>query len=378
MGNIDLLILDEAHECIEELATALEIRINHAANNNVYHLLSITPPYKSPLPAWKYWASQSIVKVRQQVQTFKGDGGGDVKVLRVLDGLLKNLTRLATVEDTWIVDETSTPAEVLFSPIWPTDYAHKILFRDIPHILLVSATIVPKTLELLGVPDDDSLYVSHTNVFPASRCPVYLYGASRIDHKSTFEDLQVMISRMDTLISRRLDRKGIIHPTSYDRGQLIAANSRYGELMIMPKGQGLVKGLERFRESEPPAILNSPAVTTGYDFPGSQCEYQFLVKVPFMDTRSPIMAARCKADPEYSAYLTAQILVQTCGRAMRGAEDRVENFLMDKHANWFFMPRKKDYQGKMSGGYRHLFPDWFLKQLVYPSGPPTPPARLTQ
>lgn len=378
MGNIDLLILDEAHECIEELATALEIRINHAANNNVYHLLSITPPYKSPLPAWKYWASQSIVKVRQQVQTFKGDGGGDVKVLRVLDGLLKNLTRLATVEDTWIVDETSTPAEVLFSPIWPTDYAHKILFRDIPHILLVSATIVPKTLELLGVPDDDSLYVSHTNVFPASRCPVYLYGASRIDHKSTFEDLQVMISRMDTLISRRLDRKGIIHPTSYDRGQLIAANSRYGELMIMPKGQGLVKGLERFRESEPPAILNSPAVTTGYDFPRSQCEYQFLVKVPFMDTRSPIMAARCKADPEYSSYLTAQIMVQTCGRAMRGADDQVENFIMDKHANWFFMPRKKDYQGKMSGGYRHLFPDWFLKQLVYPSGPPTPPARLMQ
>ena len=376
MGNIDLLILDEAHEAIEELATALEIRINHSANNHVYSSLGIAPPFRSPLPKWKYWAGQSIPKVRAQAQTIKAEGGGDLKVLRILDALAKNLAQLSAVDDTWIVDEESKPAEVLFSPVWPTDYAQKILFRGIKHILLVSATIVPKTLELLGVPLDDSLYVSHTNVFPASRCPVYLYGASRIDHRSTEADYQQLLGRMDTIISRRLDRKGIIHPTSYDRQQLIAANSRYGDIMLLPKGQGLTTALTRFRESDPPCILNSPAVTTGYDFPGSQCEYQFLIKIPFIDTRSPIMVARTKADPEYAPYLTAQTLVQTCGRAMRGEKDQVENFIMDKHANWFFKARTKDYSGKETGGYRHLFPDWFLRQLVYPQGPPQPPSKL--
>lgn len=376
MGDIDLLILDEAHEAIEELASALEIHINHASNSNLYSSLGIAPPFRSPLPKWKYWAGQAISKIRNQVQTVKSEGGGDLKILRALDTLLKNVTRLAAVEDTWIVDETSKPAEVVFSPVWPTDYAQKILFRGIKHVLLVSATIVPKTLELLGVPDDESLYVSHTNVFPASRCPVYLYGASRIDHRSTQADYEILISRMDTIISRRLDRKGIIHPTSYDRQQLIAANSRFNDIMLLPKGQGLTNALKVFRDSDPPCILNSPAVTTGYDFPRSQCEYQFLIKVPFIDTRSPIMAARTKADPEYSPYLTAQTIVQTCGRAMRGADDSVENFLMDKHANWFFKQRAKDWNGKVTGGYRHLFPDWFLRQLVYPQGPPIPPPKL--
>lgn len=376
MGDIDLLILDEAHECIEELANVLEIRLNHATNSNLYQSLSITPPYRSDLPKWKYWASQSIPKIQNQIKTVKSNGGGDIRYLRALDTLGKNIARLAGVEDTWIVDETSTSAEALFSPVWPTDYVHKILFRGIKHVLLVSATIVPKTLELLGIPGDDSLYVSHTNVFPASRCPVYLYGASKIDFRSTDADIIQMISRMDTLISRRLDRKGIIHPTSYDRRDMIASNSKYGDIMLLPKGQGLTAALKVFRESDPPCILNTPAVTTGYDFPGSQCEYQFLIKVPFIDTRSPIMQARVKSDPEYMPYLTAQTIIQTCGRAMRGADDKVENFLMDKHANWFFKKRERDYSGKMSGGYRHLFPEWFLKQLVWPQGPPIPPPAL--
>src|SRR5271154_1298879 len=74
MGDIDLLILDEAHEAIEELATALEIRINHASNTHIYSSLGIAPPYQSPLPKWKYWATQAIPKLRAQVQTHKTEG----------------------------------------------------------------------------------------------------------------------------------------------------------------------------------------------------------------------------------------------------------------------------------------------------------------
>src|SRR5271155_5176645 len=377
MGDIDCLILDEAHEAIEELSSALEIRLNHTTNTGLYQSLNIPPPYRSPVDRWKYWATQSIVKIRAQVQSVKSSGGGDVKYLRALDAMAKNVTRMTTIdENTWVVDEMSHPGEVLFSPIWPTDYAEKILFRGIKHILLVSATIVPKTLELLGIPENDYTYISHTNVFDARRCPVYLWGATRIDSKSTDADYQQLVGRMDMLISRRLDRKGIIHPTSYDRQLMIAGMSDYADIMLTPKGQGLVNALGNFKQGDPPMILNSPAVTTGYDFPGNQCEYQFLVKVPFIDTRSPIMSARCKADPEYSQYLTAQTLVQTCGRAMRGVSDQCENFLMDKPANCFF--RKPEYarNGKNTGGYRHLSPPWFINQRVWPQAPPQPPNRL--
>lgn len=380
MGDIDLLILDEAHAAMEELSSALEIRLNHAHNSHLYQSLSIIPPYQSPLPKWKYWATQSIPKLTGEIKNLKGKGG-DIKTLRLLDTLLKNVTRLASIEDTWVVDEQSAPAEVLFSPVWPTDYAEKVLFRGIKHILLTSATIVPKTLELLGINMEDCLFISHSNVFSAHRCPVYLFGATKIDHKSTQQDMQLLVNRMDALINRRLDRKGIIHPVSYDRQQFIYAHSDHSDIMLTPRGQGLHNSLREFREADPPMILNSPAITTGYDFPGRECEYQFLVKVPFIDMRSPIMAARGKEDSEYGAYLTAQTLVQTCGRAMRGAEDQVENFILDRHANWFLTSPKwaggGTGIGRNMGGFRHLFPEWFIKQLRWPSdGQPVPPPRL--
>lgn len=380
MGEIDLLILDEAHAAIEELSSALEIRLNHAANSHWYQTLGITPPYQSSIQSWKSWAKQSIARIQEEVQAIKKSGGGELKHLRILDTLLKNVSRIATIEDTWIVDEQSIAAEVLFSPVWPTDYAEKILFRGIKHILLVSATIVPKTLELLGIPESDYLYLSHTHTFPVSRCPVYLFGATKIDSRSTPADLQQLIGRMDMLISRRLDRKGIIHPVSYDRQLLIAANSEYKSIMLTPKGQGLTNALKEFYASPPPRILNSPAVTTGLDFANSLCEFQLLVKIPFVPMQSPVMKAREKEDKEYGMYMTAQTLVQTCGRAMRHDKDQCENFIMDKHANWFFKAPQWTGGGvgigRNMGGYRHLFPEWFIKQLVWPQGPPTPPVRL--
>lgn len=380
MGDIDLLILDEAHAAVEELSSALEIRINHGTNAQVYQSFNINPPYRSSLPAWKHWASQCISKLKQEVLNRKGNGGGDIKVARILDNLLKNVTRLAAVGDDWIVDEGSVPAEVLFSPVWPTDYAEKLLFRGIKHILLTSATIVPKTLELLGINMDDCLFISHHSVFPVARCPVYLFGATKIDNRSTNADLQQLLGRMDSLISRRLDRKGIIHPVSYDRQQMIVANSEYGDIMLTPRGQGLTKDLKEFKSSDPPRILNTPAITTGYDFPRSECEYQLLVKIPFVPMFSPVMKARDAADKEYGAYMTAQTLVQTCGRAMRAQDDQVENFVLDKHANWFLSQQKWTGGGpgigRRVGGYAHLFPPWFLKQIVWPQGPPTPPRKL--
>ena len=55
-------------------------------------------------------------------------------------------------------------------------------------------------------------------------------------------------------------------------------------------------------------VLVSPSVSTGYDFPGRECEWQFICKVPFPDGRAKIQQAtasgrqriraiRCDANP---------------------------------------------------------------------------------
>lgn len=372
MGDIGLLILDEAHHSLEELSEALTIHLDHSKSAFIYRDTGITPPYGSPLSHWRAWASSVTPQVKSYFARLKASGSGG-KRLSVVDSFLSDLTRIATVPDDWILDETVS-SDTVFAPLWPTDYAESVLFRGIKKVMLVSATIVPKTLDLLGIKQEESLFISHPHSFDPRRSPVYLFGASRIDHKATEGQLQEMVARMDSLISRRLDRKGLIHTVSYDRQNFIMNNSEHRDIMIAPKGQGLHEAVRVFRESPPPRILISPAITTGYDFPASDCEYQIILKVPFIDARSPIMKARSEADPEYIPYLVAQTLTQECGRAMRGSDDQNENFILDQHANWFLKPKARN--GQRGGGYRHLFPGWFLKQVQYPDGQPRPPKPL--
>jgi Rad3-related DNA helicase len=376
MGKIDLLILDEAHDVLEQLSTALTIVLDHNAYESVCKKSGLGPiPIGQPLSQWRDWAKNAIPVVKSLFDQVKKEGGHS-NWLRVIDSVKGILTRISTVPDSWIVDD-SKPGETSIAPLWPTDYAEEILFRGIEKVLLISATIVPKTLELLGIPHDQYTFISTAHAFDPRRSPVYLFGASRIDFRSTPGQLAEMVGRMDAIIGRRLDRKGIIHTVSYDRADYILNHSAHRGLMIAPRGKMLHDSLKLFRESDPPRILISPAITTGYDFAGSQAEYQFIIKVPFIDARSPIMKARAAADPEYLPYLTAQILTQTCGRGMRSPDDRCENFILDTHANWFLKPKSSGVSTSRSrGGFRHLFPAWFLNQVQYPSSQPKPPVAL--
>jgi Rad3-related DNA helicase len=362
-GPTSILICDEAHQLVQEVCSAIEVRLNHYHNNSLYNTLQSFPPYGKPISHWRTWAKFLHPKVQSHLKSIKESNNH--KGLATVDALAFSIERLANVPESWILDESGKD-ETLVSPLWPTDHTHKYLFKEVPKVLLVSATVVPKTLQLLGVKEEESLFLSQDHTFDPSRCPVYLYGPCRVDHKMSDGQWQEVIGRMDMLIERRLDRKGLIHPVSYQRQDDILRATRNRSLMIAPRNAGELKAaIEEFRQAKPPAILISPAITTGYDFPYDSAEFQIVIKVPFIDSRSPVMKARNDADPEYLNYLTAQTLTQEIGRIMRSHDDRGETIILDQHAGWFF---KK---------HRDLFPPWFMRQVRYANEPPAPPPPLS-
>lgn len=370
LGVYDTLVLDEGHSAVDQMCGFLEIKLDHSHYNDLYKFLSITPPYRSTMPQWKRWAFDAAPRVKTRLDDLKADTSTDIDELRQTNSLARLLVKLSEAGDDWLIQEQYGGIN-LFSPIWPTDFTERYLFRGIKHVLILSATLVPKSTRLLGIADADCLFLDHPYTFDPRRAPVYLFGNAKIDHKSTPETLAEQSGRIDTLIQHRQDRKGIIHSTSYVRQAEIVARSHYSHIMIAPpNSRELPQAILDFLASPPPRVLITPALTTGYDFPLSTCEYQIMVKVPFIDSRPAILKAREQSDPEYLPYLTAQTLVQTCGRAMRGPTDQCENFIMDSHANWFLGTRRR------RGKYAHLFPSWFLNQVQYLDGPPQPPRPL--
>lgn len=362
-GPASLLICDEAHQLVQEVCSAIEVRLNHPRNNSLYNTFQSFPPYGKPISLWRTWAKFLLPKVQSHLKSVKESNNH--KTLAQVDALAFAVERLANVPESWILDESNRD-ETLISPLWPTDYTHKYLFRDVPKVLLVSATIVPKTLQLLGVKEEESLFLSQDHTFDPSRCPVYLFGPCRVDYKMGEGQWQEVVGRMDMLIDQRQDRKGLIHSVSYAHQSTVLRLSRNRSIMIAPRHAGELKGaIEEFKRCSAPAILISPAITTGYDFPYCEAEFQIVIKVPFIDARSPVMKARKEADPDYLNYLTAQTLTQEIGRTMRAHDDRSETIILDAHANWFLKAN------------RDLFPPWFMRQVRYANELPVPPPPLS-
>jgi len=174
---------------------------------------------------------------------------------------------------------------------------------------------------------------------------------------------------IDQIVETRLDRKGIVHSVSYKRAKEIWQNSRlrdHGCLMLDDQRQAAEDVLARYRAADPPCVLISPRFATGIDFPGDECEYAIVPKVPWPPFKDPLVAARMKRDKDYPAYVTAQTLQQSVGRHHRGKDEVSETFILDSSFS------------RLRYVYTDFFGRWFtsaIRTLRSGERPPDPPKR---
>jgi Rad3-related DNA helicase len=348
LGPVSRLICDEAHDAIEQLASALQIRVPEGEIR--------TTRRPRTIKQWREWA---LSELGQKV------AGQELHAKLRHKSRQERLGRLATITEGWAVAHEN--GAYLFEPVDVRPYLSSLI-GGVPSVTLMSATITEGTIEALGLDRQTLQFHAMRMRFPVEARPVYAIDGGRIDFRSEAqpENVRHWLTRMDDVISMRLDRKGLIHPISYTRQQIILAESEYKHLMIAPRSSAdLGPAIERFRQAAAPCILVSPAVTTGFDFPYTDAEYQIIVKVPFPNTRSAIAKARVKTIPHYRELVAMQVLVQTTGRIMRSVDDQGETFILDEHFRWF---------RKQAAAFA---PSWFLDAVIVTRRIPTPPPALT-
>lgn len=367
LSHIEQVIFDEAHNAPNALAQALQITLNQ---EHVEEELKCKLPEKcdwEDMEAWKSWASVQRVaaEAEMMIQHEKIQAAHDPKQAWIrrwlfLRSLFKKLSTLALCRPgDWVVDEV--PGGYQFDPIFPGRYAESNLLFHKKKIIMVSATVRPKTMFMCGLGRHQFSFTELDSDFDPRRCPIYYVPTMRVDKRNS-NRMELLWIRLDQIAARRRDRKGIVHTVSFTRQQEIKQFSRFFDSMIInEKGEPATSTVRDFKESGPGTILVSPSVPEGYDFPDDQCRWQFVCKIPF-EPPSRIVKARESADPEYRAYQAIQTLVQAFGRGMRNRKDWCENFIGDDHLEWF-LPR-----------YRHLAPrsfHGFFKRVSILPQPPT-------
>lgn len=368
IGKFDMIVLDEAHNAPEELGSFLGVEVTM---NQIEGLLGRDWPREHDnLEEWKIWArdmAKTAKTIAVSLENTIRSGLGkrkDLRTYKEVRRMTQNLSRVASSKGSWATHMARVGRNkyltLHFDPVWPGEYAEKHLFCGIPHVILTSATIRPKTLQLLAVSDStDVQFTEYPSTFPLERRPVIWVPTIRVDKRTTGDEMRIWVAKIDQIIGGRLDRKGVIHTVSYARVDLIRQWSKYAHLMFTHETATTRDVVADFKRADAPAVLVSPSMGTGYDFPYDECRYQIMGKVPFPDSRDKIIQARTQIDPEYAYYLTMQSLVQASGRGMRSEDDVCETFVIDDHISWFI--------GKWGS---KLAPAWFRQSYRVSRGVP--------
>jgi Rad3-related DNA helicase len=358
LGPFSMLVLDEAHDALDQLSNYLAVELFPSDLDLVGE--DSFPEHQEFAP-WKVCSKVWLDRARSQREYLEaavkggladGDSRQAVRQVKHLKKLERKLAQLSSAQGDWVFQVTrrgpSGSLVARFDPVWPADYAERRLFCGIKRVVLTSATIRPKTLELLGIPADLVDFQEYPSSFPPNRRPVYFVPSVRMDKRATPGHLRAWISKIDAIIRPRLQGKGIIHAVSYQRAQWIARNSEFAEHMLVHTRESSQDTIAKFKAMQPPAILVSPSVGTGYDFADDFARWQLIVKTPFPDTRDLVTKARTKRDRDFPMYSAMQELVQTAGRIVRSESDWGETIIVDDNFGDWFWPK-----------FRKFAPKWF-------------------
>lgn len=378
MANpFELLVCDEGHLAMEALAGAVKITLTQEMCR--VGGLDVEWAVRNPIQAevvseWVGWAAENLPSVIAQV----GEVVGELKRMKKMSGgaltrsqlshRLTILTALQTaMEEITLIYDVDWLVGVRvggrvgrlweFECVWPAQISERMLFRGIPHVVVMSATLKPIAGRMLGVGRGESKFREWKRVFPAKHAPVYHVPTVRMNKDVDKAGLDRWVSRIDDWIDSRLDRKGLIHTVSYQRQRYLMEHSRHSKHFICNSGvdsDDPVTAQEAFDKfatwdlRDGPAILIGPSFSTGWNFKGDLCRWQVISKIPFKDARSPLMKARIEREPQYPWNLAMQEFVQAVGRPQRDEWDWCETLIVDDSVGWFLAQN----QGLAPEGFR--------------------------
>ncbi len=344
LGQFDLLVCDEAHAAEEWLSKWCAVTLSRAEVKALIGWdLPLTDIAAGDTDGWAKWAYQAGALVREKYQLAKDvkkDERENENLLQRLNGLGKDLAELARAPESgvkWVTERLSGGASVKFSPVWSRPWAERYLFRGIPRVILCSATIFPEDAGYLGISESDHEYVEVASGFDPRRAPFIYIPTVRVGKNMDEGMIRVWVNKIDEILKGRLDRKGLVQTTSYAYAHEIMTRSRHrgNGYLLHHTTKTAREVIQAYRESEEPCALVSPSVWTGHDFPEDLCRFNIITKIPFPDTRDPVLSARMDDDKRYRNHLAAVTLRQGAGRGNRSARDFSETLLVDDHWKWF-------------------------------------------
>lgn len=345
----EVLVVDEAHNLIPVIRDRLALRLwqhDYKYPNNMYTTEQMVQ-FLETLPESK----RAGKKVRAWWDSVRSGRPGPPEYMpqRVMEefngkGTERGRPELRDCLKLIPVDISSAPPM-----FWPRETVRKIV--------LLSATISQKDVEMLGLGGRRVLHIRCESPIPATHRPILVHPLTSVN-RNNLVSAAVAIGKHITqvLAPRHLGEKGIIHAT-YQFANLLRPHLSDSRYMFHDRTNRKDQ-YRAFRESPSSEgrVLVASGMYEGIDLPEDLGRWQVIAKVPWPSLGSPALKFLAENDEEYYDWETVRTVIQACGRICRTPEDFGTTYILDSS-----MRRLID------GPAWDLFPPWWQEAVRYVS-----------
>jgi Rad3-related DNA helicase len=322
-SNRNTVIIDEADGLEDSLVDFISLEVHPKAIQK-YNLGQ--PEYVTKLDSWKTWTDQAISKLSRYTNYHGTEDEVKKERLRVKRLLAKAELLRNNINESWLFDHKD---KFTFRPLWLTrELVDNYFLNHANQFILMSATMPPKAIvsKLFGLNTSEIDYIETDCPFPIANRQVIYNPIKRLKYG---EDEQDIYREIERIIKVHKYQKGIIHAVSYDRMNKIAAIDP--SRMITHNSFNKSDQLKKFYESTN-GIFVSPSSERGLDLVGDLGRFAIWPKVPFPSLADKVVSRRLYTKP-FGDYwykaMTAQSIIQGCGRIVRNETDHGTNYILD-------------------------------------------------
>jgi Rad3-related DNA helicase len=238
--------------------------------------------------------------------------------------------------------------QLVLRPVDLRDYPETLWERKfVPKLIMMSATISPVDIRLLGLDSRRVCYLRCASPIPAERREIHVTGTTAVSHTNMVSATISMIPLIKEIEDRHAGTSGVIHAT-YEQARILRQHL-HGDQYMFHTAEDKTEKYEQFRRAEPGTVLVASGLYEGVSLDYDVARWQCVTKVPWQSLGSPAVKYMARKDSTWYNWNTLRTLIQACGRVTRTPTDYGVTYILDRSALRLYSQCEK------SG----IVPEWF-------------------
>lgn len=322
----------------------------------------------------KEWARAMTEKVAERVKKLNNKIYALDKSIQPINIFFQTHESPEELEERWLMHADTSENTMQLSPLRGGFLFKEYMGKMADKFIMLSATLGTKK-ELcaeLDLNPDEVYFIETDTPFPPELSPIIAAPQLKLGYKDLNNTLPKIAPLIETILDEHKAEKGIIHCATYKLGEEIyrridkKTRDRilYRDMDILDGAMGGKNAYQRkYRNEEllqlhannekPNSVLLSPSMMEGVDLFDDLSAFQIILKMPWPSLGDPRIKKKSDINPDWYSNKVWVHIMQASGRSTRHDKDTSVTYILDSSFPYFYEKWKRN------------LPKWFTERVMF-------------